>query len=70
MIGVPNRLRGEDVKAFITLHPGTKLDSLAVIDHCKQALAGYKVPRSVEFREELPKSGTGKVLKRALREMS
>lgn len=70
VIGVPNRLRGEDVKAFITLHPGTKLDSLAVIDHCKRALAGYKVPRSVEFREELPKSGTGKVLKRALREMS
>lgn len=68
VIGIPNRLRGEDVKAFISLHPETSLEALTVIDHCKRALAGYKVPRSVEFRAELPKSGTGKVLKRALRE--
>jgi long-chain acyl-CoA synthetase len=68
VVGVPNRLRGEDVKAFIALRPGASLDALTVIDHCKRALASYKVPRSVEFRDELPKSMTGKVLKRALRE--
>jgi long-chain acyl-CoA synthetase len=68
VIGIPNRLRGEDVKAYISLRPESSLEALTVIDHCKHALASYKVPRSVEFRDELPKSGTGKVLKRALRE--
>ncbi|MCE5215549.1 long-chain fatty acid--CoA ligase [bacterium] len=68
VIGVPSRLRGEDVKAFISLREGASLEAQTVIDFCKNHLANYKVPRTVEFREALPLSGTGKVLKRLLRE--
>ncbi len=68
VIGVPSRLRGEDVKAFIVLREGQNLTAQVVIDHCAACLANYKVPRTVEFRDELIKSGTGKVLKRVLRE--
>jgi len=68
VVGVPSRLRGEDVKAFIVLKEGRNLTAQAVIDHCAAYLANYKVPRTVEFRDELIKSGTGKVLKRVLRE--
>lgn len=68
VVGMPSRLRGEDVVAFIQLKEGAQLEAQAVVDHCKAHLANYKVPRTVEFRAELPKSATGKVLKRALRE--
>ncbi|MBP8954460.1 MAG: AMP-binding protein, partial [Armatimonadetes bacterium] len=68
VVGIPNRLRGEDVKAYVALKEGAQLDATQVIEHCKSHLANYKVPRFVEFRPELPKSATGKILKRELRE--
>jgi long-chain acyl-CoA synthetase len=67
VIGIPSRLRGEDVRAVVALREGATLDAQAIINHCKAHLANYKVPRGVEFRDELPKSGTGKILKRELR---
>jgi len=70
VIGVPNRLRGEDVKAFIACKEDGRLGAEAVIEHCKQYLANYKVPRSVEFLPELPRSAIGKILKRVLREQA
>ncbi len=63
-----NGLRGEVPKAFITLREGEELTEREVIRFCQEQLASYKVPRYVEFRKELPKTPTGKILKRALRE--
>ena len=66
-VGVPNPVSGEAVKIVVV-----KRDpSLTVVDletHCRKYLASYKIPRVIEFREELPKTGLGKVLRRALRE--
>ncbi len=67
VVGAPSRLRGEDVLAFVRLQEGAELDEAAIIAHCKLHLATYKVPRTVTFRPELPRSATGKVLKRELR---
>lgn len=64
--GVPHKLRGETVKAFIVLKQGTKATASDIRTFCKQHLAPYKVPRLVEFRQELPKSQVGKVLRRVL----
>jgi acyl-CoA synthetase (AMP-forming)/AMP-acid ligase II len=55
--------------ACIVLKPGSSLTVDELIAHCRRSLASYKIPRRVEFSEtELPKSGSGKVLKRVLRE--
>ncbi len=67
-VGVPHATRGEIIKAYIVLkegHSATKADILAF---CRQKLASYKVPKQIEFRDELPKTLVGKVLRRALRE--
>jgi long-chain acyl-CoA synthetase len=66
-IGVPDEYRGETVKVFVVLKPGETLTEEEVIAHCKEKLAAYKVPRLVEFREELPKTMVGKVLRKELR---
>ena len=63
MIGIPNARLGEEVKAFVTLRPGESVTGPEVIAFCKERLAAYKYPRLVEFRAELPKNATGKVLK-------
>ncbi len=70
VIGVPDPYRGETVKAFIELKPGWKgkVSEEEIIKFCKERLAAYKVPKLVEFRDELPKSLVGKVLRRVLRE--
>jgi long-chain acyl-CoA synthetase len=68
-VGVPDAYRGETVKAFIVIKPGETLTEEEVIAHCRQKLAAYKVPKRVEFVDELPKSTVGKVLRRKLREM-
>lgn len=68
VIGVPDLYRGEDVKAFVVLKAGKSASEEEIINYCKQNLSAYKVPRQVEFREELPKTGVGKILRRALRE--
>jgi len=67
--GVPDKYRGETIKAFIVVKPGETLTEEEVIAYCKQNLAAYKVPQRVEFMDELPKSVIGKVLRRKLREM-
>ncbi|MGA8353872.1 MAG: long-chain-fatty-acid--CoA ligase [Solirubrobacteraceae bacterium] len=60
---------GERVHAIVVLKPGAQLEEGELIAHCRERIAGYKLPRSVEFRTEpLPKSGAGKLLKRELRE--
>jgi long-chain acyl-CoA synthetase len=66
-IGVPDDVAGERVKVFIVpRNPGLTKES--VIAHCRENLTGYKIPRIVEFRDDLPKSIVGKILRRELRE--
>ena len=67
VIGVPDEYQGESVKAVLVLRPGQSLEQTEVTDYCREHLAAYKVPRHVEVRTDLPKSPTGKVLKRELR---
>ncbi|BAS26024.1 long-chain-fatty-acid--CoA ligase [Limnochorda pilosa] len=65
--GVPDPYAGERVKAFVVVKEGENLSEDELIAFCRERLAGYKVPRIVEFRDELPKSMVGKVLRRELR---
>jgi long-chain acyl-CoA synthetase len=67
VIGVYDQALGEEIKAVVALKPGQSSDEQAIIDYCKERLAAYKYPRSVEFRETLPKTATGKILKRELK---
>ncbi len=68
VFGVPSDDWGEAVHAVVVLREGAELSEAELIAHCRERIAGYKVPRSVEFSgEPLPKSGPGKVLKRELR---
>jgi long-chain acyl-CoA synthetase len=67
VIGVPDSYRGETVKAFVKLKPDCEVAAAELIAFCKQRLAAYKYPRQVEFIDELPKSATGKILRRELR---
>ncbi len=66
--GVMDPYRGETLKAYVVLKEGESLTEKEVIEFCKDNLAAYKVPKLVEFREELPKTMVGKVLRRVLRE--
>jgi long-chain acyl-CoA synthetase len=66
-VGIPCDARGEVVKVFVVPKAGEKPTKAEIIAFCRQKLAGYKVPRHVEFRESLPKTMVGKVLRRALR---
>jgi long-chain acyl-CoA synthetase len=68
-VGLPDPYRGETIKAFIVPKAAESLTEEEVIAFCKERLSSYKVPRSVAFMEELPKSFVGKVLRRRLREM-
>ena len=72
VIGVPDPYRGETVKAFIVLKPEYrgKVTAEEIIKFCRERLAAYKVPRIIEFRDELPKSAVGKILRRVLKERS
>ncbi|MEW8979398.1 MAG: long-chain fatty acid--CoA ligase [Symbiobacterium sp.] len=65
-VGVPDAYRGETVKAFVVLKPGMHATEQEILDFCRERLAAYKRPRSVEFLPELPKSTVGKVLRREL----
>ncbi|AHY47366.1 Acyl-CoA synthetases (AMP-forming)/AMP-acid ligases II [Rubrobacter radiotolerans] len=67
VIGVPDSYRGETVKAFVALKEGSVATEDDIIAHCKENLAAYKYPRSVEFLDEVPKTATGKFLRRELR---
>jgi long-chain acyl-CoA synthetase len=69
VIGVPDGAAGEAVQAYVVANPGheAELDEQAVIAHCRAQLTGYKVPRRVVLRTDLPKTPIGKVLRRELR---
>jgi len=67
-IGVPDLYRGEMVKAYVVLRPGESATEEEIIQFTKTRLAAYKVPRTVEFRQSLPKSMVGKVFRRELRQ--
>ena len=67
IVGMPDALRGERIKAVVVPDEDVELTAEQVIAHCRQHLAPFKVPHVVEFRESLPKSHLGKVLKRKLR---
>ena len=69
VIGVPHEVWGETVKALVVLNTGMSATEEAIIDVCKGNLASYMKPTSVDFVDELPKSPTGKVLKRDLRDL-
>jgi len=68
-VGIPDAYRGETVKVFVVVKPGQTMTAEEVIDFCKEKLAGYKVPKLVEFIAALPKSVVGKILRRELRDM-
>jgi long-chain acyl-CoA synthetase len=68
VVGVADDKRGETVKAFVSLKPGHSATPEELIAHCKQRMAAYKYPRSIELIDELPKTVTGKILRRDLRE--
>ncbi|MGY1682312.1 AMP-binding protein [Geodermatophilus sp. SYSU D01176] len=67
VVGVPDEKRGETVKAFVSLVAGASATPEELIAHCKERMAAYKYPRSVEIVDELPKTVTGKILRRELR---
>ena len=68
VFGIPHELWGEAVHAVVVVAAGAVLDEPELIAHCRLQIAGYKLPRSIEIREQpLPKSGAGKVLKYELR---
>ena len=68
VIGVPDDKLGEVVKACVVIKEGSSLTDIELIDFCKEKIASYKKPRSVDFISEVPRNASGKVLKKTLRE--
>ncbi len=67
VVGVPDAYRGETVKAFVSLRPGKSATAEELISFCRSQMAAYKYPRQIEFLDELPKTVSGKLLRRELR---
>jgi long-chain acyl-CoA synthetase len=67
VVGVPDQYRGETVKAFVSLRPGRSTTEDELIAFCRERMAAYKYPRQVEILDEIPKTVTGKLLRRELR---
>jgi long-chain acyl-CoA synthetase len=65
-VGVPDEYRGETVKAFVVRRSGATTTEEEIMAFCKERLAAYKAPKAVEFRDDLPKSAVGKLLRRVL----
>ncbi len=68
-IGVPDAYSGERIKAFVVLKTGEEATPLEIIDYCKERLVKYKVPKYVDFVDELPKSAVGKILRKELKKL-
>ncbi len=68
VIGVPHERWGETIKALVVRAEGSTVDEAQIVAHCKERLAGYKAPTSVEFPDSIPRTATGKVQKYKLRE--
>jgi long-chain acyl-CoA synthetase len=67
VVGMPDDVHGEVVKAFVVPRDGAALDASQVIAHCRDNLSAYKVPKHVEIVASIPKGATGKILKKDLR---
>ncbi|MFE1171198.1 class I adenylate-forming enzyme family protein [Streptomyces sp. NPDC058773] len=67
VVGIPDAYRGESVKAYVSLRPGACAEPAELTAYCKERLAAYKYPRAVEILAELPKTTSGKILRRELR---
>jgi hypothetical protein len=67
-VGIPDEKSGELVKLFVVCREGQSVTEKELIAFCREGLTGYKVPRKVEFRKELPKTNVGKILRRELRD--
>ncbi|HYL02679.1 MAG TPA: AMP-binding protein [Steroidobacteraceae bacterium] len=65
-IGIPDERSGQAVKIFVVLREGCALGAEELLEHCRQRLTGYKLPRHIEFRPSLPKTNVGKILRREL----
>lgn len=70
VVGVPDSYRGETVKAVVVLKEGASCKEEELIAYCRKNMAAYKIPRIIEFRDELPKTSVGKILRRKIREES
>jgi long-chain acyl-CoA synthetase len=68
-IGIPDEKTGERIRLFVAPVAGADVDEEALISHCRQSLASYKVPKEVTILEELPKSNVGKILRKDLRNL-
>ena len=69
-IGIPDQLRGEVVKCYIALRDGVVFPKQYILEYMRENLAKFKVPKEIEYLDELPKTGTGKINKAALRELN
>ena len=69
-IGVPNEKTGEAVRLYVVKTPGSSLKPFDVISHCRLGMTAYKIPKTVVFLDELPKSPVGKILRRELRKLA
>jgi long-chain acyl-CoA synthetase len=67
VVGVPDEYRGETVSAFVSLEPGAAVSESELVSWCRDRMAAYKYPRAVSFVDELPKTASGKILRRELR---
>jgi acyl-coenzyme A synthetase/AMP-(fatty) acid ligase len=67
VIAVPDDKWGEAVKAIVVLKPDAAADSKSILDFTRSRIAGYKMPKSIDFVEVLPRNASGKILKRELR---
>ena len=67
--GVPDEVKGELAKAYVMVKPGSTVSRQALVEHCRIHLAAYKVPRAVQFVDDVPKTSTGKMMRRSLRDI-
>jgi long-chain acyl-CoA synthetase len=67
--GVPDEAKGELAKAYVILKRGAEVSKQTLVQHCREHLAAYKVPRAVQFVDDVPKTSTGKIMRRSLRDI-
>jgi long-chain acyl-CoA synthetase len=66
VVGIPDKDRGEIIKAAVVVSPGEQVTKKEILTYCKERLANFKIPKILEFRDELPRSSTGKIARRLL----